>query len=344
MSVYPTIPSGQTPNLPVLIIAAVGTNRIPLELQLLERTLKMSKRKVSDARVVGVALGVVVITFVSVFLIHRSESLAASVTPSVKPATGLAFSPPLSEPLMSRPSSQEARSPGSGSYCGTVSLAYICRQLAIDTSPTQIAGLISDRGAGVSMLDLARGAKSLGLKARGIRTGLAGLKALSKPVIAFLPEAKHFLVVSKADDKGVTCIDLAGQNALAWYSLEEFAEKWNGEILTFDNTTRDLCSALSKTEMGQYVGGSCNSKCTKVIQEYQVLIPCDNTQHCGEALFVVLLKKYGCEATQQQSSCSENTQPSGATYGCKETDLPGVCAQDTSKPPTLWGELQACTP
>ena len=55
----------------------------------------MSKRKVSDARVVGAALGVIVITFVGVFLINRSESFAASVAPSVKATTGLPFSPSL---------------------------------------------------------------------------------------------------------------------------------------------------------------------------------------------------------------------------------------------------------
>ncbi len=73
------------------------------------------------------------------------------------PVTKFAFSPPLSEPLTSQPSSQEARPLGSGSGYSTLSLAYIRRQLAINPAPTQITGLISDRGIGVRMLELTCG-------------------------------------------------------------------------------------------------------------------------------------------------------------------------------------------
>ncbi len=86
------------------------------------------------------------------------------------------FSPFPSEPLMSPPNSREARLSGSGSCCGTLSLAYNRRQSAIATPMSQIAGLLDDKGNGVRMLDLARGVIISGPKGEGIRIDLSSLK------------------------------------------------------------------------------------------------------------------------------------------------------------------------
>ncbi len=105
----------------------------------------MSKRKFSDAFVVAVAL---VLIAVAVLVLSAMRVWEFSVTTSP---------PSLSEPSVSHPSSQEAQTLGSGSYCCAFSLTYFCRQLAIKAPPVKIAGLINNRGTGISTLDLARG-------------------------------------------------------------------------------------------------------------------------------------------------------------------------------------------
>lgn len=302
----------------------------------------VKKRTVFEAFVVVIAMGLIGIITAASLAMHRFESPGTTPADSRGSIDKPTFSPSLSGPPTPMCEQRGAYSPGSGSYCGTLSLTYICRQLAIEAPPIKIAGLINDRGTGVSMLDLARGAKSLGLKAKGIRTDLVGLKALPKPLIAFLPEAKHFLVVSKADDQGITCIDLAGQNALTWYSPQDFASKWNGEILIFDNSTPELCSALGKAEMSQYVGGCGNESCTKVIQNAGVFSECENLSDCSVTSYYTLFKRYGCETCSQRSTCNESSMSRGYLYPCVGGLDPLECEPDFSASPTLWGSISAC--
>lgn len=105
----------------------------------------MSKRKVSDALVVAIAL-VLIAVAVIVLSVIRVWGFSATTSP-----------PSLSEPSVSHPSSQKAQTLGSGSYCCAFSLTYFCRQLAIEAPPIKIAGLVNYRGTGISTLDLARG-------------------------------------------------------------------------------------------------------------------------------------------------------------------------------------------
>ena len=133
----------------------------------------MSKGGVSNAFIVGTILGLVAITALGVFLIHRSDSFAASVTPSVKSSTEFFLSPPPSGPATPVRQQRGAYSTGPGSHYGTLSLAsaYVCRETTIEIIATAIDQLLNDKGTGVSMLDLARGAKLLGPFSGTIKRG-----------------------------------------------------------------------------------------------------------------------------------------------------------------------------
>ena len=101
----------------------------------------MNRYSVSYVFTLSVALGMLGIIIVALLLLHGCQSVGATSKTRSKSVTKPAFSPSLSGP--STPMAHQGRAllPGSRSGCGTLSLAYICRSLAIDTLPTQIAGL-----------------------------------------------------------------------------------------------------------------------------------------------------------------------------------------------------------
>ena len=111
----------------------------------------MSRPSGSYVLAMSMYFGMLAIVIAALLLLYGCQSIESNETTTK-------FSPTsLTEPLTSRPSSQEARLPGSGSGYSTLSLVYIRRQLAINPSPTQLARLISDRGPGVSLLELTPG-------------------------------------------------------------------------------------------------------------------------------------------------------------------------------------------
>ena len=301
----------------------------------------MTKKTIIGTSVVTMALGLAVVPAVWL-LAHGNQSLGSMLPPSAesiaKASSALSLSP---GPHTAMYHQRGPLSSGPGSYCGTLSLTYICRRLAIGASPAEIARLLNDRGSGVSMLDLARAAKLLGLDAKGVRTNLAGLKALPKPVIAFLPELKHFVVVSKADEKGIMCIDLTGPTALACYTPEEFACEWNGEVLVFSDDGPDLYTPLSEGEMTECIGGGCSGgPCNTLVQQGYEQGGCDECQPplCYRYDYTVYFTIYECSTTDPNISCLNTDRPTHAIYPCEE-DGPTEC---TKGPPTMYGSVKGC--
>ncbi len=301
----------------------------------------MSKRVVSNAVAVSIALGLVVVIVGIAFVNGTPQAFGAESPCPCESSDEIAFSPSLSEPLMSPPSSQEAQFPGSGSFCGTLSLAYACRKLAIDTSASQIAQLINDKGEGVSMLDLARGAQALGLEAKGLRADLEGLKALPKPLIAFFSERKHFVVVTEANDKGVIYVDLVGRTILDWNRPAEFAYKWNGEVLVFSTDNSESSTPLTDKEMAQYIGLATCGPCNKVIQKSRVR-KCEDLYDCSLTRYVVYLQKYGCANKNASMSCTEKPTHRGYSYPCRQGDGLRKCKKRAGSLPRVWGRINAC--
>jgi len=300
----------------------------------------MTKQTEFNALVVVISLGMAATLVTALLLMQCSESFGATSVSSGESVAKLDLSLSSQGSPTSVYHRREPLSPGPGSYCGTLSLTYVCRQLGIEASPAKIAELLNDKGTGVSMLDLARAAKSLGLKTEGIRTDFEGLKALAKPIIAFLPESKHFVVVSKADDRGITCIDLAGPITLAWHGPEEFASEWNGEVLAFSNARPESYTPLDEGEMAQYIGG-CGGTCTNIVQNAGVYQKCENISNCWETDYYTLFQRYGCAAAES-GSCSERSMSRGHEDPCKQGNGPLECEPDFGMTPTLWGSIMAC--
>ncbi len=302
----------------------------------------MTKQKIFSAFVVVTALGLATILVSVVLVMNGSQAFGATSPCPCESSNEIAFSPSLSGSPTPMYPQQGTLASGSGSHCGTLSLAYVCRKLAIDTSVSDVAQLINDKGKGVSMLDLARGAQTLGLEVEGVKTNLDGLKALPKPLIAFFPEWKHFVVVTEANDKGVTYVDLIGPTALGWHTPAEFANQWDGEVLVFSKDKFQSCTLLSDKEMAQYIGGETCGPCNKVIQKAGVYRKCEDLSDCSLTLYSTLFARYGCANKDASISCTEKPMHRGYIYPCRQGSGPLKCRPDLSAIPRVWGRINAC--
>ena len=101
--------------------------------------------------------------------------------------------------------------------CGVESLQKIARHYGIVLSNTKAAGLVKHTGEGSSMQQIADGIESVGLHAYPITCDEAGLRLVSKPLVAHV-EHDHFITVTSADDSGVSfwCVDCGGDMHVTW--------------------------------------------------------------------------------------------------------------------------------
>lgn len=119
------------------------------------------------------------------------------------------------------------------SMCGPNCLALLAYTLGKPTSVQEIADKISGKGLfkGSTLLSLAQAAKSLDLKAKGVKMPLDAYKKLKAPIIIHLDTkfGGHFVIIEKYNDNGTfTIIDPPNSYI---YSPEKLEEKYTGNAL-----------------------------------------------------------------------------------------------------------------
>jgi hypothetical protein len=105
--------------------------------------------------------------------------------------------------------------------CGVASLAACLQAHGKPCDKKTLLSHCRVMGLGSSMRDLLEGAKRLGMSAVSVKADAEGLKALPKPLVAYV-EQDHFVAVTRADKEGVSylCSDCGawpgGRRDLSW--------------------------------------------------------------------------------------------------------------------------------
>jgi len=106
-------------------------------------------------------------------------------------------------------------------FCGAASLAACLRSLSLAYDRQTVLKACVVTGEGSSLQDVLNAGRKLGLNARSITADDAGLKALPKPLMAYV-EQDHFVALVRADSAGVSylCSDCGpwpgGRVDLTW--------------------------------------------------------------------------------------------------------------------------------
>lgn len=161
-------------------------------------------------------------------------------------AHGLKICHHLSEPVVVKGLEGELSPPPSGPYggvilstdisfgqtdytCGIASLFLLCERLGVEIDEKKIRHLLPSKEEKMSMLELARIANVMGLKAQGLFLTLPELREIEKPVIAFIKD-NHFVLVDNVWRKQVLVIDPACGKVLL--KENKFMKIWNGYVLS----------------------------------------------------------------------------------------------------------------
>lgn len=105
--------------------------------------------------------------------------------------------------------------------CGLACLAAISQYFRGEHDIAGIRRLARHSGRGETLLTIRDLAEEIGLAARGLRLGTAGLKTLAKPAILHW-EMNHFVVLEKVTRKGVVIMDpAAGRMTVPWTVVDK---------------------------------------------------------------------------------------------------------------------------
>ncbi|MEM2117267.1 MAG: cysteine peptidase family C39 domain-containing protein [Thermoplasmata archaeon] len=136
--------------------------------------------------------------------------------------------------------------------CGPRTLAYSLKILGKENEANQLLSLKSSEKP-YSMNDLINLAKKYGFEAYGVKIPVSKLKEIKKPIILYLKDKSHFVVVQDINDSKITIIDpFKGKLEK---DMEELKNEWKGEAIIF--TKIDRRYLLTKKQMDEYKGGCC---------------------------------------------------------------------------------------
>lgn len=135
--------------------------------------------------------------------------------------------------------------------CGIACLTMICHYFGSDISISQVEQCCSASRRGVSMLNLSRAAKALGLDSKSMRRTLGELSQGPFPCILHWNQ-NHFVVLYKVDRKGSRFWIADPGKGLLKYSEEEMRKHWlsipyNGKecgVVMFLDPTKDFDANL----------------------------------------------------------------------------------------------------
>lgn len=103
---------------------------------------------------------------------------------------------------------------------------------------------VSERGAGMTLLEMRKSATAAGIETRGLRADIAGLRRITLPAILHFD--RHYVVLDSIGDTGEYLLrDPA--NGRMRMSTDAFREAWTGEVLALA-TPRDSAPARATSK------------------------------------------------------------------------------------------------
>ena len=108
--------------------------------------------------------------------------------------------------------------------CGPVSLQIVLLSYGINASINQLRNLCSTNRNGTTLLDLKRAAEYFGFAAKAVKAELTPDLLEVGPLIAYLPERKHYVVIYKITERKVFTSDPA--RGRINYTIDEFLKIW----------------------------------------------------------------------------------------------------------------------
>ena len=116
--------------------------------------------------------------------------------------------------------------------CGSACLKMVLAAHGIEREMSVLYRELRTSERGTSLLDLRLVAAKAGVPARSWVLGMAEMKDVPFPAIAFV-KRNHFVVVRRLLDSDVLEVDDPALGKLRW-PLTSFSKVWSGEVLVFD--------------------------------------------------------------------------------------------------------------
>jgi predicted double-glycine peptidase len=117
--------------------------------------------------------------------------------------------------------------------CGAACLKMVLAAHGIEREMSVLYRELRTAERGTSLLDLRLVATKAGLPARSWVLGIAAMRDVPLPTIAFV-RGNHFVVVQRLLDSDVLEVDDPALGKLRW-PLTSFCKVWSGEVLVFDS-------------------------------------------------------------------------------------------------------------
>lgn len=115
------------------------------------------------------------------------------------------------------------------SSCGPASLKYLMHLSGVDVTEAELAALAGTTQTGTSLLGLATAASYYGFEAEAWQLDRTKPDQLRTPAIVYLPDRKHFVVVTQVTAQQVVVADPAV--GLVGFTPSEFSRAWGGVTL-----------------------------------------------------------------------------------------------------------------
>ena len=118
--------------------------------------------------------------------------------------------------------------------CGAACLKMVLADHGIESDISDLYRELRTSERGTSLLDLRLVATKAGLPSRSWVLGIAEMRDVPLPAIAFV-KGNHFVVVKRLLDWDVLEVDDPALGKLRW-PLTSFCKVWSGEVLIFDSS------------------------------------------------------------------------------------------------------------
>ena len=118
--------------------------------------------------------------------------------------------------------------------CGAACLKMVLAAHGIEREMSDLYHELRTSERGTSLLDLRLVATRAGLPARSWVIGIAEMRDVPFPAIAFV-KGNHFVVVKRLLDSDVLEVDDPALGKL-WWPVTSFCRVWSGEVLIFDSS------------------------------------------------------------------------------------------------------------
>ena len=186
--------------------------------------------------------------------------------------------------------------------CATAALKYALTQLGKDVTDQQLSQLVNEPNKETSLYEMKQFAQDLGLFCRAVKTDIQTLKGLyGCEVILHIPSKNHFVVLEGIDNEYVWTIDLANNEFYYRTDIGFFGMDWTeGVALLISNQPIQLQGNFTEIDDTQLHsisgsgGGILYYKCTRLLQEYNVVFCAYIGGECG-GYYQEFFERWGCE-------------------------------------------------